>query len=77
VSVEITVVHKRRFFEISFRGQRSRIDFFHHGPIWRTLILGASNQINNSSGFTLNGGTLSVGGFTEGDASTLELARSR
>jgi autotransporter-associated beta strand protein len=34
-----------------------------------TLLLGASNQINNTAGVTLAGGTFSVGGFVEGDSS--------
>jgi len=34
-----------------------------------TLLLGASNQINNSAGITLNGGTFATGGFSEGDSS--------
>lgn len=33
-----------------------------------TFMLGANNQINNSAGVTLNSGTFSVGGFTEGSA---------
>jgi len=36
-----------------------------------TLLLGASNQINNSAGMTLNGGTFATGGFSEGTASAV------
>jgi autotransporter-associated beta strand protein len=34
-----------------------------------TLMLGASNQINDNAGITLHGGTLASGGFSEGSAS--------
>jgi fibronectin-binding autotransporter adhesin len=34
-----------------------------------TLMLGASNQINDSAGITLHGGTFASGGFNEGSAS--------
>jgi fibronectin-binding autotransporter adhesin len=33
-----------------------------------TLMLGASNQINDNAGVTLHGGTLASGGFSEGSA---------
>lgn len=33
-----------------------------------TLMLGASNQIKNTAGVTLNGGTLNLNGFSEGSA---------
>ena len=34
-----------------------------------TLLLGASNQINNSASVTLIGGTIALSGFSEGDSS--------
>ena len=36
-----------------------------------TLLLGASNQINNSAGITLAGGTFSKGNYSEGTASSV------
>lgn len=36
-----------------------------------TLLLGASNQINNSAGITLDGGTLGKGNFSEGTAGSV------
>jgi autotransporter-associated beta strand protein len=36
-----------------------------------TLLLGASNQINNSAGMTLNGGTFAKGDFSEGTTSAV------
>ena len=35
-----------------------------------TLLLGASNQINDSAGITLHGGTFATGGFSEGSTSS-------
>ena len=35
-----------------------------------TLVLGANNQINDASAFTLAGGTFALGGYSEGTAST-------
>jgi hypothetical protein len=36
-----------------------------------TLLLGANNQINNSAGITLNGGTFAKGNFSEGTTSAV------
>jgi len=36
-----------------------------------TLLLGANNQINNSAGMTLNGGTFAKGNFSEGTTSAV------
>lgn len=38
-----------------------------------TLLLGASDQINNSAGLTLHGGTFATGGYSEGSTSTAGL----
>ena len=38
-----------------------------------TLLLGASNQINNAAAITLNGGTLAKGNFSEGTAAAVGL----
>ncbi len=38
-----------------------------------TLLLGASNQINDSAPITLNGGTIAKGDFSEGSASAVGL----